>query len=149
MNWTGKDMDTYLQQKEYIDTLVVPLVKVETKSDNMKTGASSTEFIMHLTSMIEMQFKGRMMFAPPFAYTPLTDLKTMASTTLQAFGETPFKHVFFITTDSEWMSIEVPGQVVWMPSIPLESMDVQLRQSILEDQLRQILPTFTEKWSGN
>ena len=30
MNWTAQDMDTYLQQKEYIDTLIVPLLKVET-----------------------------------------------------------------------------------------------------------------------
>ena len=27
MNWTAKDMDTYLQQKEYIDTLIVPSLK--------------------------------------------------------------------------------------------------------------------------
>ena len=33
MNWTAKDMDTYLQQKEYIDTLIVPLLKVETNPE--------------------------------------------------------------------------------------------------------------------
>ncbi len=36
MNWTAKDMDTYLQQKEYIDTLIVPLLKVETAPGDMK-----------------------------------------------------------------------------------------------------------------
>ncbi|WP_432359043.1 DUF2487 family protein [Sporosarcina sp. UB5] len=147
MNWTGKDMDTYLLQKEYIDTLVVPLIKVETKIDNMKSSASSTEFIMHLTSIIETQFKGRMMFAPPFAYTSSTDQQQMAQTTLREFSDTSFKHVFFLTTDHAWKTIELPGQVVWMPSIPLENMDAALKQSILEDQLRQVLPLFTEQWA--
>jgi len=147
VNWTGKDMDTYLLQKEYIDTLVIPLVKVETKMDNMKTSASSTEFVMHLATLIETQFKGRMMFAPPFAYTASTDKQQMAQTTLQEFSDTTFKHVFFLTTDHAWTSMELPGQVIWMPSIPLENMDASLRQSVLEDQLRQSLPIFTDQWS--
>jgi hypothetical protein len=29
----------------------------------------------------------------------------------------------------------------------LESMDKQLRQKIIEDQLRQVLPILTKKWS--
>ncbi|MDW0111615.1 DUF2487 family protein [Sporosarcina saromensis] len=147
MNWTGKDMDTYLQQKEYIDTLVVPLVKVQLNMDNMKTSASSTEFVMQLSSLIEMQFKGRMMFSPPFSYTASTDLAKMAETTLSDFRRTSFKHVFFLTTDHEWNEMDLPGQVLWMPSIPLESMEPSLRNSILEDQLRQLLPKFTEQWS--
>ncbi|WOV89094.1 DUF2487 family protein [Sporosarcina oncorhynchi] len=147
MNWTGKDMNTYLQQKEYIDTLVIPLVKVETNMDNIKTSASSTEFVMHLASLIETQFKGRMMFVPPVVYTSKTDRANMAQTTLQEFNDTSFKHVFYLTTDHAWSEIELGGQVIWMPSIPLESMEVSLRQSILEDQLRQILPKFTEQWS--
>ncbi|MDN4608727.1 DUF2487 family protein [Sporosarcina highlanderae] len=148
MNWTGNDMDTYLSQKEYIDTLVIPLVKVEMNLDKMKTSASSTEFVMHLASVIETQFKGRMMFAPPFSYTSTSDLQSIVQTTFQEFSGTPFKHVFFLTTDHVWSTFELPGQVIWMPSIPLESMDASLRQSILEDQLRQVLPKFIEKWSN-
>ena len=39
------------------------------------------------------------------------------------------------------------GEVIWLPSIPLESMDKQLKQTIIEDQLRQVLPLLTKKWS--
>ena len=53
MNWNAKDMDTYLQQKEYIDTLVVPLLKLETESRKYENSSSSTEFLMHLTTFIE------------------------------------------------------------------------------------------------
>ena len=75
MNWTAKDMDTYLQQKEYIDTFIVPLLKLETDPENMKNSSSSSEFLMHLTTFIETQFKGRMMLMPPFSYTQSTDFE--------------------------------------------------------------------------
>lgn len=147
MNWTAKDMDTYLQQKEYIDTLIVPLLKIDAELGAMKNSASSSEFLMHLTAFIETQFKGRMMLMPPFAYTQSMDLQVMAELLSQDISTASFKHVFFLTTDSAWTNIKIGGEVIWLPSIPLESMDPQLRQTIIEDQLRQVLPRFMEKWS--
>ena len=147
MNWTAQDMDTYLQQKEYIDTLIVPLLKVDTEPGNMKSSASSSEFLMHLTTFIETQFKGRMMLMPPYAYTQSMNLPEMATTLTRDLSLAPFKYVFFLTTDSAWTSIEIEGEVIWLPPIPLESMDPQLKKTIIEDQLRQVLPRFMEKWS--
>ena len=147
MNWTAKDMDTYLQQKEYIDTLIVPLLKLETNPEKMKSSSSSAEFLMQLTAFIENQFKGRIMLMPPFSYTQSTDLEEMAKIMSSDLDLMQFKHVFFLTTDSTWTSVEIGGQVIWLPSIPLESMDKQLKQSIIEDQLRHVLPQFTKKWS--
>lgn len=147
MNWNAKDMDTYLQQKDYIDTLLVPLLQLETGQENMKSSSSSTEFLMHLSTFIETQFKGRMMLLPPFTYTQSTDLQTMGETLSKDLGLMGFKHIFYLTTDRDWTSVEVTGELIWLPSIPLESMDKQLRKSIIEDQLRQVLPTLTKKWS--
>jgi len=140
-------MDTYIQQKEYIDTLIIPLLKMETEPESMKSGSSSIEFLMHLSSFIEAQFKGRIMLSPPFTYTKSTDLATFAETLSKDIGLLEFKHVFYITTDSNWTSITIDEEVIWLPSIPLESMDKQLRQTIIEDQLRQVLPRLTKKWS--
>lgn len=148
MNWTAKDLDTYLQQTEYIDTLLVPLVKVETDLDKMKNGASSTDFLMNLTMFIETQFKGRMVLVPPFSYTPSVDLAQMGRTWSEDLSRMPFKHIFFLTTDPAWTSTELAGEVIWLPAIPLESMDAKLRQSILEDQLRQLVPKFSAAWAG-
>ena len=147
MNWNAKDMDTYLQQKEYIDTLLVPLLPIETNPENMKSSSSSTEFLMHLATFIEAQFKGRMMLLPPFTYTQSTDLQVMGDTLAKDLELMAFKHVFYLTTDRGWTNVDVSGELIWLPSIPLESMDKQLRTSIIEDQLRQVLPTLTKKWS--
>ena len=35
----------------------------------------------------------------------------------------PSNMYFYLTTDSDWTSIEMEGEVIWLPSIPLESMD--------------------------
>lgn len=147
MNWTAKDMDTYMQQKEYIDTVIVPLLKIETAPEKMKNSASSSEFLMHLTTYMETQFKGRMMLMPPIAYTQSTDLNEMSRNLVRDMASAPFKHQFYMTTDSAWTSIQMEGEIIWLPSIPLESMEPSLRQTIMEDQLRQVLPRLTEKWS--
>lgn len=147
MNWTAADMDTYLHQKEYIDTLMVPLLKLETNPESMKSSSSSTEFLMHVSTFIETQFKGRMMLTPPFSYTQSLDLETMSETLKKDFALSDFKHIFYLTTDAKWMSSNIAEETIWLPSIPLESMDKQLRQKIVEDQLRQVLPRLTKKWT--
>ena len=146
MNWNASDMNLFLQQKEYIDTLVVPLLKVETVEERMKASASSTDFLMNLAGYIEQQFKGRIMVAPPFAYTPSMGLQQFGELLSDDLSKSSFKHIFYMTTDSQWTSIEIPGKVLWLPAIPIENMDDRLKQSILEDQLKQLLPQLTEEW---
>ncbi len=148
MNWNSKDLDTYFQQKEYIDTLLVPLLKIDTTPEQLKASTSSTEFLMHLSNFIETQFKGRMMVMPPFTYTQSTSLNEMGEVLQKDLQQLEFKHIFYLTTDREWTDVETYGEMIWIPSIPLESMDKQLRQTIIEDQLRQVLPTLTKKWTG-
>ncbi len=146
MNWNASDMNLFLQQKEYIDTLVVPLLKVETVEERMKASASSSDFLMNLAGYIEQQFKGRIMVAPPFAYTPSMGLQQFGEVLSGDIAKSSFKHIFYMTTDSQWTSIEMPGKVLWLPAIPIENMDDRLKQSILEDQLKQLLPQLTEEW---
>ena len=38
--------------------------------------------------------------------------------------------------------------VIWTPSVPLDSMDQKMRNSVLEDQLRQLIPIFAKKWAN-
>lgn len=148
MNWIPKDVDTYISQKEYIDTVVVPLIAVDTKPETMKNSASSSEFLMNLSKFIEKQFKGRMMFLPPVSYTQSTDIQQLADTLSEDLKKSSFPHIFYLTTDPKWTSVSTDEKVIWLPSIPLETMDDHLRQTIMEDQLRQVLTHFMDKWNG-
>lgn len=147
MNWTANDIDTYQQQKEYIDTLLIPLVKVETTPELLKNGASASDFLMHLSSFIESQFKGRIMLMPPFSYTSSMNKEQLATNLQMDFSTTDFKNIVYVTTDGEWAATALEEDIIWLPAIPLESMDKSLKQSILEDQLKEVLPRLTKKWT--
>jgi len=55
--------------------------------------------------------------------------------------------VFFITCDHSWTNIGDIVNIIWLPAIPLESMDASVKKSILEDQLRQVVPMLSTKWA--
>ncbi|MET3575147.1 YpiF family protein [Bhargavaea ullalensis] len=148
MNWTAKDMDLYLQQSEYIDTAIIPLVGLGSSGADMKQSASATEFLLNLTAFLEHQFKGRVMLLPPFTYLDKSDKARLAAEWKESLGDMPFRHVFYLTTDPSWSRDEIVEGAIWIPSVPLEHMDKKLKQSVLEDQVRQIIPVLTAKWTG-
>ncbi len=148
MFFNVKDIEQFQSQKQFIDTAIVPLLSLEFADDRSKQSSSAAEFLMSLTAFIEQQFKGRLLLTPPFSYTQaLKDgiRLEMIQEELQSAG---FKHIFFMTCDHHWTTIEGEASVIWLPSIPLESMDKAVKQRILEDQLKQVIPTFTGAWTG-
>ena len=58
MKWTAKDLDMYVQAKEYVDTLLIPLVPLSF-GERIKKSGSMNEFITILSMEIEKQMKGR------------------------------------------------------------------------------------------
>lgn len=148
MKWVAADIEMYQKAAEYVDTAIVPLVPVSFESD-MKQSASMAEFIGILTGQLEKQFKGRIFLLPAFVYIKghSGNLKT-----LQEWEKTlldkQFKHLFCVTSDSSWRQHEneMSGTLLWLPSLPLEHIQDQQKVSIVEDQVKQLLSLFTEKW---
>ncbi|AIE60535.1 YpiF family protein [Bacillus methanolicus] len=153
MKWVPQDIDMYLQAKEYVDTAVLPLLPVSFDED-MKQTASMTEFITILSIQLERQLKGRLLLLPGFSYLKSVEedklvehLKVWETKILQK----GFKHVFYVTSDSQWKTREndLNGPLIWLPSLPLENMDEQYKTSILEEQVKQLLNIFIQKWREN
>ena len=67
MKWTVKDLDMYIQSKEYVDTVLIPLVPI-TFGGQMKRTGSMNELITILSLEIEKQMKGRILLLPTFHY---------------------------------------------------------------------------------
>ncbi len=67
MRFRTEDTDTYLQSRDYVDTAIVPLVKVSLTAD-IKSTIQATEFTTILSEEMERQFRGRVMLFPPFSY---------------------------------------------------------------------------------
>ncbi|WP_046173711.1 YpiF family protein [Domibacillus indicus] len=150
MNWNGKETALFQQQKEYIDTAMVPLVPADFGA-GMIQSAEQYEFVQLLVVFLERQFKGRVLTTPPHAY--LTDSPNRLaeakkwSEKLRGAG---FKHVFFFTADSAWRDKEeeLNASVIWIPSVPLGDMDDSIKYSIIENQAKQIVNIIVQKWQG-
>ena len=147
MHWNGKDGAIFQAQKEYIDTAIIPLTWIDGSEQGFLFAASAADFILSLGNMIENQFKGRIVLFPSFSYTKKQDKQSLLDDWSEELKNAGFKHIFFITSDREWNTMEEEKNVIWIPSIPLESMDQKMKNSILEDQLRQLIPIFAKKWA--
>ncbi|TKC19707.1 YpiF family protein [Robertmurraya kyonggiensis] len=153
MKWVANDIDMYLGAKEYVDTIVLPLFPISF-GDDIKQTTSMTEFISLLSIQLERQFKGRILMLPGYTYIKnnpdnvlIDDIKRWEA----EFQNQSFNHVFYLTSDSDWRTREesFEGSLIWLPSLPLESMDEKYRNSILEDQVQQLIHLFVKKWQNN
>ncbi|MCQ6273889.1 YpiF family protein [Bacillus sp. V3B] len=150
MKWNTEDIDVYIKAKEYVDTIVLPLYPISL-DDQIKKTAEMTEFITLLSGQLERQFKGRLMMLPGFTYLKSKSEDELYKDLLEwekEFFENDFKHVYYITSDSDWKKIEnnLEGSLIWLPTIPLQQMDEHYRNTILEDQVKQLFSLFVQRW---
>lgn len=141
------DIEQFQTQKQFIDTAIVPLVQLDFSEQGMKQSSSATEYLMTLTSFVEQQFRGRLVLIPPFSYTAQTKNDNLTMILQEQLLEAGFKSVIFMTCDSSWTLQKESYDIIWLPSIPLESMDKTVKQRILEEQIKQIIPILTKVWS--
>jgi len=151
MKWALKDFEIYLQEKDYIDTAIIPLIPV-TLSHNIKMTVSMSEFIQIIAGEMERQFKGRVLLFPSFTYLSgeSKDMRKMRlNEWTSEFLDNGMKHVFFITSDAEWKAIEseLQGTLLLLPVVPLEHMDEKYKYQLVSDQISQLINTFVKKWS--
>lgn len=152
MEWKAKDIEVYLKEKSYIDTAIVPLMPI-TFGSQMKQTVEKGEFIQLLSLQLERQFKGRMLVLPPFTY--LIDLGDSEKVPLinkwvEQMKEHEMKHVFLLTADEIWrnLSEQLSASLLFAASVPLEHLDEQYKQSIMENQVKQLMNEIVQGWQG-
>ncbi|MFE4707445.1 YpiF family protein [Peribacillus simplex] len=150
MKWTAKDLDMYMQSKEYVDTVLIPLVPLSFKGQ-MKQSGSMNEFLTILSLEIEKQMKGRILLLPTFHYISdemdkVERLKRWAN----EVKENDFEHVFFLTSDFEWKKEEreLENNLVWIPAIPLDGLENEQAREMINQQVLQILDIFSYNWKN-
>jgi Protein of unknown function (DUF2487) len=152
MKWNSEDIEMYLKAKEYVDTIVLPLFPVSL-DDQMKQTAEMTEFISLICVQLERQFRGRLIMLPGYTYLKSIRVDELTSNLLkweQEFLNKGFKHIVYLTSDSDWKKFEsqLNGSLIWLPTIAFQKMDEQYRNIILEDQVKQLYSLFIQKWQA-
>ncbi|MBM4762114.1 YpiF family protein [Bacillus sp. B15-48] len=149
MKWVASDIEKYVKSIEYVDTAVIPLLPISF-GDDIKESAAMTEFTTLLTNLLERQLQGRILLIPGFSY--LREEKNEALDQLNRWEsqllDNQFNHVFHVTSDMDWKQDEehLRGTLLWLPSIPLQHMDERSKTSVMEDQVRQLMNLFIQKW---
>ena len=147
MHWNGKDSRVFQAQKEYIVTALIPLILIDGSVDGFPFAASAADFTLSLANTVENQFKGRIVLFPSFSYTSAQDKQSLLAIWKEELIKAGFKHLFFVTSDREWNLLSEEENIIWTPSVPLDSMEQKMKNSVLEDQIRQLIPIFAKKWS--
>ncbi|HZH59062.1 MAG TPA: YpiF family protein [Metabacillus sp.] len=149
MKWVSNDVDLYNQAKEYVDTAIVPLMAVSIESD-FKNIVSKGEFISLVSTDLERQLKGRVFLFPTYSYLKKSENVIENLIEWKTELQQQFKHVFFLTSDEKLKEIkntQMEGEIIWLPSMPLEHMDENLKRKLLQDQVEQILNILLQSWN--
>jgi hypothetical protein len=152
MKWIPQEVETYLNEKEYVDTAVIPVCSLSF-GEEMKQSAAAFEFISLLTGYLERQFTGRILMVPPFTYLKSDNMENVMGELLkweETVLQSDFKHIFYITSELDWRMLEnrISGSLIWLPALPLGNISEPQKIEIVESQVKQILSIFTQKWSN-
>jgi hypothetical protein len=150
MKWIPQDMEMFLKAREYIDTVVIPLYPISF-GDDAKQTANMVDFITLLTNQLEKQFKGRLILLPGYTYLKKQDPNKLVSDLQHwenALVQEEFKHIFYVTSDIDWKMQEqqLSGSLLWLPALPLDQMEEKSKNSIIEDQIKQLINLFVARW---
>ncbi|QPC46688.1 DUF2487 family protein [Mangrovibacillus cuniculi] len=150
MLWIEKDVTVFNEQKEYIDTLVVPLAPISFGA-NMKRTAEQGEFVQRLTTHMEKQFRGRIFVLPTqyYAFSTKNEEKYhVIEQVKKAIEGSSFRHILWITSDKEWKDIDLVENetLLHIPSLTLEHMSEGMKYEYMENQVKELLPELIEVW---
>lgn len=152
MRWTKANIETYIETKEYIDTLLIPLVKLDLNNDKqMKESALEREYIDALSYEIERRLAGRLMLLPTYSYVNnaiYTDEMKRLNEWVNSFFEQSFDNAFIISLDSEWnkYSNELNGQFLWLSHVPFDHIHDDSAKSFIKTQADKLSETIQAFW---
>lgn len=148
MKYQSIDVEPFINSREYIDTVVIPLNPVAF-GDALSQTVSSYEFMTLLTYELEKELKGRLFLSQPLSYiknSTAEDKINLLSSWVEYYKGEGFKYIQFLTTDSKWTSIDEGGNVVWIPAIPIEKMPPEAIKSVISEQTKQLAGKLAESW---
>ncbi|MFC7320686.1 DUF2487 family protein [Halobacillus campisalis] len=151
MQWTRKDLSLYIKEKEYIDTLIIPLIPFNPASDsNVTKEAFQRELNQLFTHLLEKEYRGRIIVSPEYDYitgSNETEVRRI-NQWVESFQSQPLSHVFLFTFDPKWKKWEqeLKGQLLWIPSMNERDLHSSETKSFVKEQVSQISELITAYW---
>lgn len=154
MKWVKQDLQQYVQAKEYVDTMIVPLLPFQLSNDsNLEKDAFQNEMLSIFNRELEKELTGRVLLSPDYHYLASAgkelELERLHTWVDDAQTQS-FPFVFFITSDSGWKKIEqnLKGDLIWLPFIASDSMKSSEIQSVVRSQVKEVIGLIRSYWKG-
>src|SRR5699024_9382578 len=146
MKWVKSDLLQYKTAKEYVDTLLIPLVPFQLSNDKTyERDAFQRDVLSLFVHEVEKALMGRVLLTPSYNYVPSKDSDNDEVNRLNAWIQhcytQPFKHTFLVTFDASWKKYEreIDGNLLWFPGMESGDLRSEEMQSILRGQVKQIV----------
>lgn len=152
MKWVQQDLKRYIGAKEYIDTIIMPLIPFQiSKDEEALKGANQHQAISIIINEIEKELSGRVMLVPNYYYIKTADKENEVhrlNTWIDDMAEQPFKHYFFITSDLSWKKHEknLNSELLLLPGIQSGDIHSEEVAGIIRDQVSQISELIRSYW---
>ena len=153
MKWLAEDLDLFQKEKEYIDTVLIPLVPIKW-GDQMNSVVREGRFSLLIAEQIERELKGRVILSPAYTYlksAPFDETKLMLEAWLHEIQLAGVKYIVTLTSDVDWKTnlseFQMESvQTIWLPAVPVEHMNPQNKQDFLDETVGNLLKQIAQVW---
>lgn len=132
-----------IAERQYVDTLIVPLAELAFGEDMVRK-AESYEVIHAVTAETERQLSGRTMLSPTISYTDMEAGVKLAQDVVAKANSSGFSHVLFIASDVRFKAFDLP--VLFVPPLALGSMSSEQAHTMVQNFATQVITELSSRW---
>lgn len=152
MRWFSEDLKKYVQAKEYIDTVIIPLQAFHLSQETtLETDAFQREVLSIYAQEVEKELSGRIMLTPTYNYLKFASLDQEVyrlNEWISHLEQQPFKLIFALTFDNGWKKIEreMNCNLLWLPGMKSGNMKSEETLKVIRSQVEQISELIRSYW---
>lgn len=143
MRFDSIDARKSLTERQYVDTLVVPLVELAF-DEEMVRKAERNEVIQAVALETERQLSGRTMLCPTLSYVDVETGSLLAETVLERATASGFSHVLFISSDVRFKVFDLP--IIFVPPLALKGMSGEQSHTMVQNFATQVITELSARW---
>ncbi|MEE1108103.1 DUF2487 family protein [Macrococcoides canis] len=140
MLFNHNDLMLLNDQIEYIDTAIIPAIPADYASRLLDI-ADQYEMIQYVTLGAEQQFKGRLLVLPPVQILGDYNAVSLIDSQLKEFG---FRNIIVVCPQTLQIDADNVHKV---NIIPLESMDNEMKQEFIQDNVKSLMKFIIKLWN--
>lgn len=152
MRWLKEDVEKYVQAKEYVDTVVIPVLPFQLSQDNqLVTDTFAGEVLSIYANEIEKELSGRLLLTPIYTYNKSSQIEQEVSRLNEWIADIktqPFEHIFVLTLDLNLKKQEraLDGELLWLPGLKPTDLQSQEAVQMIRSQIEQISELIRSYW---